>query len=61
MEKYFAESYVELMHKVSWPLWTTLQSSAILVMVASLVFALMIFGMDFVFQNGMEVIYKLLY
>ncbi|MGL4364288.1 MAG: preprotein translocase subunit SecE [Bacteroidales bacterium] len=61
MKKYFTEAYVELVHKVSWPLWVTLQSSAVLVMLASLIFALVIFAMDFIFQNGMEIIYNLLY
>lgn len=61
MKKYLTEAYSELVHKVSWPSWAELQSSAALVMVASLIFALVIFAMDFVFQNGMEAIYKLLY
>jgi len=30
---YFKESYDELMHKVSWPSWSELQGSAIVVSV----------------------------
>ena len=45
---YVKESYDELVHKVSWPTYKELQSSAIVVAVASLIIALMIFVMDFV-------------
>jgi len=44
--RYVKESYDELMHKVSWPTWAELQNSAIVVSVASLVIALVIFVMD---------------
>jgi len=60
MINYIKESYNELVNKVSWPTWSDLQSSAVLVMVASLIFALVIFGMDFMFQHAMETIYKVL-
>ena len=40
---YFRESYDELMHKVSWPTWSELQSSAIVVSIASLIIALVVF------------------
>jgi len=46
--KYIEESFSELVHKVTWPKWEELQSSSILVLVASLIFALIIFVMDFV-------------
>ena len=58
---YFKESYNELAQKVSWPTWSQLQNSAILVMVASLIFALVIFAMDISFKNIMTFIYNLLY
>jgi len=58
---YFQESYTELMHKVTWPTWSELQNSAVLVMVASLIFALIVAGMDFIFSRAMEFIYSLLY
>jgi len=48
---YFQEAFNELIHKVSWPTWSELQSSAIVVMVASLIIALVIFVMDYSFQN----------
>ncbi len=56
---YFKESYTEMTKKVSWPTWSKLQSSAIVVMVASVIFAVIIFAMDFAFQNLMTAIYTL--
>lgn len=61
MKNYFKESYNELVHKVSWPSWAELQGSAGVVMIASVVFAVMIFGMDTIFQNVMRFVYSLLY
>ena len=58
---YIKESYVELAKKVAWPSWSQLQSSAILVMVASLIFALVVFVMDLGFKNIMTAIYNMLY
>ncbi|MDY6372224.1 MAG: preprotein translocase subunit SecE [Bacteroidales bacterium] len=47
--EYVKSSYDELVHKVSWPTFKELQSSAIVVAVASLVIALLVFAMDIVF------------
>lgn len=58
---YFKDSYLELSKKVTWPSWSQLQSSAIVVMVASVIFALVVFGMDIVFKNIMTFIYNMLY
>jgi preprotein translocase subunit SecE len=58
---YFQESFTELMHKVTWPTWNELQNSAVLVMVTTLIFALIVAGMDFVFGRAMQFIYSLLY
>ena len=56
---YLKESYAEMTKKVSWPSWDKLQNSAIVVMVASVIFALLIFAMDFCLQNLMSAIYTL--
>jgi len=56
---YIQESYDELMHKVSWPTWTELQGSAIVVSVASLIIAIIVFAMDEVFRNILLQFYKL--
>jgi preprotein translocase subunit SecE len=58
LKAYLAESYKELTQKVTWPTWQELQSSAIIVMVASLIIALVIFVMDFSFSRIMDLIYK---
>jgi preprotein translocase subunit SecE len=40
------ESYNELINKVTWPTWSNLQQSTILVLVASLIFAVLVFLID---------------
>jgi len=54
---YLQESYKELVQKVTWPSWKELQGSAILVMVASLIIALIVALMDLGFKNLMSAIY----
>jgi len=61
IKSYFQESYNELVHKVTWPTWKELQSSALIVMVASIIIALVIFFMDSVFEFLMNFIYSLFY
>lgn len=58
---YLQEAYDELVHKVTWPTWKELQSSALVVMVASLIISLVIFAMDLSFRHIMEFIYGLFY
>jgi preprotein translocase subunit SecE len=56
---YFKESYDEWMHKVSWPTWSELQNSAIVVSVASLIIAFVVFLMDNSFQFVLERFYEM--
>lgn len=56
---YLKDSYNELVYKVTWPTWKELQNSAIVVMITSLIFALVVFVMDISFQTILEGIYKL--
>jgi preprotein translocase subunit SecE len=49
-----------LLHKVSWPTWTELQESAGVVAVASIIIALVIFGMDYGFSALMKTLYQVL-
>ena len=58
-ESYIKSSYDELMNKVSWPTWSELQSSSIVVAIASAIIALIIFLMDQTFSNIMDVFYSL--
>jgi preprotein translocase subunit SecE len=61
LKVYVEEAFEELVHKVTWPTWKELQSSALVVMVASFIIALVIFVMDISFENIMEFIYGLFY
>jgi preprotein translocase subunit SecE len=61
IKAYFKESYDELVHKVSWPTWPELQSSAIVVLVASLIIALVVLIMDASFRNLMKFIYGIFF
>ena len=54
---YIKESYDELMNKVSWPSWSELQSSSIVVAIATVIIALIIYVMDSAFSNAMKLFY----
>ena len=56
---YIKSSYDELVNKVSWPSWSELQSSTIVVAIASMIIALIIYLMDQAFSNIMNVFYSL--
>lgn len=56
---YIKDCQNELMHKVSWPTWAELQSSAIVVLIATLIFGFVIFGIDTIFQGTLHLIYNL--
>jgi len=58
IQSYMQESYDELVHKVTWPTWSELQSSAIVVSIASLIIALIVYLMDFSFQSLLQLFYK---
>ena len=58
VKAYIQDSYNELINKVSWPTWPELQSSAIVVLVASLIIGLMVFAMDSIFQFIMNLLYS---
>lgn len=56
---YVKESYDELMNKVSWPSWSELQNSAVVVSIASLIIAVIVFGIDITLKTVIEQIYHL--
>jgi preprotein translocase subunit SecE len=56
---YIREVYTELIEKTSWPSFKELQKDALVVLIASLIFSLLIFAMDGAFNKLMDVIYKL--
>lgn len=55
---YFAESWDEIKNKVSWSSYSELQGSAVLVLVASTIFALVIGAVDWVFKTGLQWFYS---
>lgn len=58
IRSYIRESVNEMRFKVTWPKYSELQSSSILVLVASLIFALLIGVMDLAFDNVMTWFYQ---
>lgn len=59
IQEYINESYDELVRKTSWPTWSDLQNSAIVVSVASLIIALVVYLMDMSFQTLLKQFYLL--
>jgi preprotein translocase subunit SecE len=59
IKNYIKESYDELVHKVSWPTWRELQSSAIVVSIASLIIALVVYLMDLIIGTLLKQFYHL--
>ena len=62
MEKfilYAKESYNELMTKVTWPSWSSLQQTTIVVLVASVIISLVIAVMDGISNTVIQAIYGL--
>ena len=54
---YVKECYNELVNKVTWPTWKELQSSAVVVSIASLIIALVVYLMDKTFETLLEAFY----
>ena len=53
------ESYNELVHKVSWPTRKELAQSSVIVLIASIILALIVWLMDWCFENIMSFVYGL--
>jgi preprotein translocase subunit SecE len=56
---YFKESYKELVEKVTWPTWTQLQQSTMIVIAATIVITALVSGMDLVTNVVLKQIYKI--
>jgi len=61
LKAFFKEYSEELLYKVQWPTIEELQSSTVTVFVASLLIALVVALMDFVFSNGLDYVYSLIF
>ena len=58
LTNYIIESWDEVKNKVTWSKYSELQSSAILVLVASTIFALIIGAIDWVFNEALTWFYS---
>ncbi|MBR4589799.1 MAG: preprotein translocase subunit SecE [Bacteroidaceae bacterium] len=56
---YCKESYDELVHKTTWPTLKELTNSAVMVLSASIVIALVVFAIDTCFSELMQRVYSL--
>jgi preprotein translocase subunit SecE len=56
---YFKESYHELLEKVSWPTWSQLQQSTLIVLVATVIITALVWVMDFGSNQLLKLIYSL--
>ncbi len=54
---FISEAYQELRYKVSWPTWSELQSSTQLVLVAFLIISVVVFLMDLVSKELLDLFY----
>ncbi|MBF0975930.1 MAG: preprotein translocase subunit SecE [Bacteroidota bacterium] len=55
---YLRDCYNELVHKTSWPTRQELTSSSIVVLVASVIIALVVWLMDLSFETIMRFVYS---
>lgn len=56
---YVKDSYSELVYKVTWPTRAELTSSAVIVMIASIIMALIVWGVDSLFEFIVKFFYNL--
>lgn len=55
---FIKESRIEMLENVTWSKYADLQQNSILVLIGTLIFALVIGAMDFVFDKGLLAFYK---
>ena len=58
VKRYINETIEEMTHKVSWPKYAELQKSSVLVLVGSIVFAIVVGAMDFVYDSTLSWFYS---
>ncbi|MEO6963285.1 MAG: preprotein translocase subunit SecE [Puia sp.] len=56
---YFKESYKELLEKVTWPTWSELQQSTVIMLVAIMLITFLVYVMDIVSNGVLKFIYSL--
>ncbi|HET6255524.1 MAG TPA: preprotein translocase subunit SecE [Puia sp.] len=55
---FFRESYRELLEKVSWPSWSELQQSTVIVLAATLLITLVVWLMDVIASSVLHLVYS---
>jgi len=58
VKRYINDTIEEMTHKVSWPKYAELQKSSVLVLVGSIVFAIVVGAMDFVYDSTLSWFYS---
>ena len=56
---YFSESYKELVEKVTWPSWSELQQSTLIVLVATLLITVVVGVMDLASSSVLKLVYSI--
>ncbi|XVJ66218.1 MAG: preprotein translocase subunit SecE [Lacibacter sp.] len=56
---YVKDSYRELLEKVTWPTWSQLQQSTMIVLVATLIITGIVWVMDLGIASLLELVYSL--
>jgi preprotein translocase subunit SecE len=57
---YIKEAYSELIYKVTWPTWSELQNSAVVVIIASLIIAGVVLLMDQASSTVLRALYRMI-
>ncbi len=58
MFSYIKEALVELLEKVTWPSWSNLQNSSIVVAIATVIIALIIYVFDTLSSKVLDLYYS---
>jgi preprotein translocase subunit SecE len=58
ISSFFSKSIEEMRTAVTWPTYSELQANSLLVLISSLLFALVIWGIDIVFEQLMRIVYS---
>jgi preprotein translocase subunit SecE len=58
VKDYISSTVEEMKERVSWPTYKELQNSSVLVLIGSLMFALVVGAMDFVFDSTLTWFYN---
>ncbi|MCQ2218302.1 MAG: preprotein translocase subunit SecE [Paludibacteraceae bacterium] len=60
-KRYICSSFDELINNVTWPTRSELTGSSVVVLIASLLLALVVFAMDYSLEFIVKSVYKLLF